>query len=142
MGALRPSQVCSMDFKRAFEVNAKCNNINHVWSHFYKILGVLKYHRCPFDTDISRQINTNTKGIYLRFLEYLCSHKCLCQRYWFMGVYSTLKLPKVYRNDFKPYLHCCMGGLKCLPKIHSNTQWGGVGGGGGGSRVPLSNFGG
>ena len=33
-----------MDLKWTFEANAKCNNINHVWSHFYQILVVLKYH--------------------------------------------------------------------------------------------------
>ena len=31
-----PHTVCvQMDFKRTFQTNAKCNNINHVWSHFY-----------------------------------------------------------------------------------------------------------
>ena len=34
-----------MDFTRTFEANTKCNNKNHVWSHFYNILVVLKYHR-------------------------------------------------------------------------------------------------
>ena len=50
-----------IDFTRTFEGNTKCNNINHVWSHFYKILVVLKYHRRPwaniFDTDICRSMN-------------------------------------------------------------------------------------
>ena len=32
-----------MDFKRTFQTNTKCNNINHVWSHFCKILVLLKY---------------------------------------------------------------------------------------------------
>ena len=60
-----------MDFTRTFEANAKCNNINHVWSHFYKFLVVLKYHRRPwvniFDTDISRCINTYIKVVYLAY---------------------------------------------------------------------------
>ena len=50
-----------MDFTRTFEANAKCNNINYVWSHFYQILVVLKYHgrlsNNSFDNDISRRIN-------------------------------------------------------------------------------------
>ena len=52
-----------MDFKRTFEANAKCNNLN--------FLVVLKYHRCPsvniFDTDISRCLNTYIKVVYLTF---------------------------------------------------------------------------
>ena len=57
-----------MDFTWTFE----CNNINHVWSQYYKFLVVLKYHRRPwvniFDTDISRCINTYIKVVYLAFL--------------------------------------------------------------------------
>ena len=57
-----------MDFTRTFEANAKCNNINHVWSHFYTILVVLKYNRCPcaniFDTDICRSINISKNAKY------------------------------------------------------------------------------
>ena len=47
-----------MDFMQTFQTTTKCNNINHVWSYFYKSLVVLKYHRCLwaniFDTDINR----------------------------------------------------------------------------------------
>ena len=57
-----------MDFTQTFEANAKCNNINHVWSHFYKILVVLKYHRRPwaniFDPDIFRSINIEKNSKY------------------------------------------------------------------------------
>ena len=57
-----------MDFTRTFETTTKCNNINHVWSHFYKILVVLKYHRRLwaniFDTDICRSINIPKKPKY------------------------------------------------------------------------------
>ena len=57
-----------MDFTRTFETTPKCNNINHVWSHFYKILVVLKYHRRPwaniFDTDIFRSINIPKNAKY------------------------------------------------------------------------------
>ena len=42
---LPPPLSVQMDFTRTFEANAKCKNINHVWSQFYKILVVLKYHR-------------------------------------------------------------------------------------------------
>ena len=60
-----------MDFTRTFEANTKCNNMKYVWSHFYQILVVLKYHRCLwnniFDTDIFRCINTHIKGVYLAF---------------------------------------------------------------------------
>ena len=49
---------------------------------------------------------------------YLCSYKCLCQRYWL----------KFYRNDFKHDYYCNIvafgGGLKCPHKIHLNTQCG------------------
>ena len=69
---LSPHPLCvQMDFTRTFQTNTKCNNINHVWSHFYKILVVLKYHRRLwaniFDTDISRCINTYIKVVYLAF---------------------------------------------------------------------------
>ena len=54
-----------MDFMRTFKTTTKCNTINHVWSHFYKILVVWKYHRRLwvniFDTDISRCINIYIK---------------------------------------------------------------------------------
>ena len=60
-----------MDFTRTFEANPKCNNIRYVWSHFYQILVVLKYHRGLwnniFDTGIFRCINTHIKGVYLAF---------------------------------------------------------------------------
>ena len=60
-----------MDFTRTFEANTKCNNMKYVWSHFYQILVVLKYHRrlwnIIFDTDIFRCINTYIKGVYLAF---------------------------------------------------------------------------
>ena len=60
-----------IDFTQTFEANTKCNNINYVWSHFYQILVVMKYHRCLwnniFDTDIFRCINTHIKGVYLSF---------------------------------------------------------------------------
>jgi hypothetical protein len=58
-----------MDFTQTFEANTKCNNINHVWSHFYKILVVLKYRRRPwaniFDTDICRSINIPKNAKYI-----------------------------------------------------------------------------
>ena len=64
-----PLPLCvQMDFTRTFEANSKCNNINYVWSHFYQILVVLKYHRrlCNniFDTDISRIINIPKNAKY------------------------------------------------------------------------------
>ena len=103
------AQCVQMDFTRTFQANTKCNNINHVWSHFYKILVVLKYHRRLwaniFDTDIS-SIPTLEWCIW-HFWGYLCSYKCLCQRYWLKGVYGTSKLPKFYRTDFKHDLYCC-----------------------------------
>ena len=72
--------VCSNGFCWTFQTNTKCNNKNHVWSHFYNILVVLKYHRRLlaniFDTDISRCINTYIKVVYLAFLGYFCSYKC------------------------------------------------------------------
>ena len=67
-----PLSLCvQMDFTRTFETVTKCNNINHVWNHFYKTLVVLKYYRCPwaniFDTDIFRYINTYIKLVYWAF---------------------------------------------------------------------------
>ena len=60
-----------MDFTRTFEANTKCNNMKYVWSHFYQILVVLKYHRRLwnniFDTDIFRCIKTHINGLYLAF---------------------------------------------------------------------------
>ena len=55
-------------FTRTFQTTTKCDNINHVWSHFYKLLVVLKYHRRLwaniFDTDICRSINIPKKAKY------------------------------------------------------------------------------
>ena len=31
-----PSQCVQMEFMRTFQTTTKCNNMNHVWSHFYK----------------------------------------------------------------------------------------------------------
>ena len=68
---LPPPLCVQMNFTRTFQANNKCNNTNHVWSHFYKILVVLKYHRHPwgniFDTDISKCINTYIKVVFLAF---------------------------------------------------------------------------
>ena len=70
-GTNAPPLCVQMDFMRTFQTNAKCNNINHVWSHFCKILVVLKYHWRLwvniFDRDISRCINTYIKLVYLAF---------------------------------------------------------------------------
>ena len=38
---LPPALCVQMDFTQTFQTTTKCNNINHVWSHFYKILVVL-----------------------------------------------------------------------------------------------------
>ena len=38
-----------------FETTTKCNNINHVWSNFYKILVVLK----PFDMEVTRDFKNS-----------------------------------------------------------------------------------
>ena len=47
-------------------IRPKCNNINHVWSHFCKILVVLKYLWANiFDTDICRSINIPKKTKYI-----------------------------------------------------------------------------
>ena len=68
-GVPPPPPLCvQMDFTRTFEANTKCNNINYVWSHFYQILVVLKYHRRLwnniFNTDISRSINIPKNAKY------------------------------------------------------------------------------
>ena len=64
-----------MDFMRTFQGNAKWNNINPVWSQFYKTLVVFKYHRSPwvnlFDKDIFRCINTYIKVVYWAFFRIL-----------------------------------------------------------------------
>ena len=67
------SALCvQMDFTRTFQTNTKCNNINHVCSHFYNFFVILKYHRCLwaniFDTDIYRCINIYIKVVYWAFL--------------------------------------------------------------------------
>ena len=69
LGFYDPPTLCvQMDFTRTFEANNKCNNINYVWSHFYQILVVLKYHRRLWDnifnTDISRSINIPKNAKY------------------------------------------------------------------------------
>ena len=69
---LPPALCVQMDFTRTFEANTKCNNNKYVWSQFYQILVVLKYHRRLwnniFDTDILTCINTHIKGVNLAFL--------------------------------------------------------------------------
>ena len=59
---LRGHCVLQWVFMRTFQTNTKCNNINHVRSHFYKSLVVSKHQghlwANIFDTDISRCINT------------------------------------------------------------------------------------
>ena len=88
-----------MDFTRTFEANTKCNSIKYVWSHFYQLLVVLKYHRRLwnniFDTDIFRCINTHIKGVYLAFfgifmlLEMSVSKILLHRRLWY---FKTTKI--------------------------------------------------
>ena len=74
-------------------------------SFFYRILVVLKYHKRLwvniFDKDISRCINTFIKVVCL-------AYRCLCLRYWLIGINGTSKLPNFYRNDFKHNLKCCI----------------------------------
>ena len=56
-----PVPVISNGFYTDISNQHQVQQYNHVWSHFYKILVVLKWHRCLwaniFDTDISRCIN-------------------------------------------------------------------------------------
>ena len=97
--SIRRTALCvQMDFTRTFEANANCNNINHVWSHVYKILVVLKYHRCTwaniFDTDICRSISIPKAFMHLE-----------------MSVSSNMI-----------YIVALDGGFKCPSKIHLNTQ--------------------
>ena len=47
-GISRKALCVQIDFKRTFQTDTKYNNINHVWSHFDKILVVLKYHGRPW----------------------------------------------------------------------------------------------
>ena len=73
-GKVAPPPLCvQMDFTWTFEANTKCNNMKYVWSHFFQILVVLKYHRRLwnniYDTDIFTYINTHIKGAYLAFFE-------------------------------------------------------------------------
>ena len=74
-----------MDFTRTFEANAKCNNIIHVWSHFYKILVLLKYDICPwaniFDTDIFRRDVKKCHGEE-NPAEYLRDFATVCKKYF------------------------------------------------------------
>ena len=123
-----PPLCVQMDFTRTFEANSKCNNINYVWSHFYQILVVLKYHRrlCNniFDTDIFRCIKTPTLKLYIwHFLGYLCSYKCLCQRYWLIGtvvLQNNQNIIEMTSNVI--YIVAFVGGLKCLCIIHLTTH--------------------
>ena len=63
-----PPLCVQMDFPWTFQTNNMCNDINHVWSHFYEILVVLKHHRRLwnniFDTAISRSINIPKNAKY------------------------------------------------------------------------------
>ena len=101
-----------MDITWTFEANTKWNNMKYVWSHFYQILVVLKYHRCLwsniFDTDIFRCINTHIKGVYLAFfgifmlLEMAVSKILFHRHLWYSNI------PKFDRNDFKHNWYCCI----------------------------------
>ena len=114
--------MCSSGFYADVSTNARCNNINHVWSHFCKLLVILKYHRRLwaniFDTYISRCINTFIKVVFLAaFLAYLCSYKCRYQRYWLQNYQKFTEMTSniIYIVGFGV-------GLKCPPKIHLNPQ--------------------
>ena len=49
----------------------------------------------------------------------VCSYKCLCQRYWLMGLYGSSKLPFVFEMTSNMiYIVVFGGGLKCPRKIH------------------------
>ena len=68
-GLLASPPLCvQMDFTRKFQTNIKFSNINHVWIHFYKLLVVLKYHRCLwvniFNTNVCRSITIPKKAKY------------------------------------------------------------------------------
>ena len=108
-----PPPLCvQMDFTRTFEANTKCNNINYVWSHFYQILVVLKYHRRLwnniFDTDISRSINIPKKAKYaplmwvFMHLKMSVSKILFHRRLWY---FSTTKIWKKWLQTHFILLH-------------------------------------
>ena len=113
-----------MDFTWTFETTTKCNNINHVWSHFYNILVVLKYYRhtwANIDTDISRCIKVvflASLGIFM--LLQMSVSKILAHRHlWYFKTTKILwKMTSImiYVDEFGV-------GLKFPYKIHLNTQW-------------------
>ena len=113
--AALPTLCVQMDFMRTFQTNSKCNNINHVWSHFYKILVVLKYHRRLwaniFDTDISRCINTYIKVVYLAFfgifmlLQMSVSKILAHRRLWY---FKTTKILQKWLQTWFILLHLAL----------------------------------
>ena len=123
-----PTLCVQMDFTRTFQANAKCNNINHVWSQFYKILVVLKYHRRPliniFDTDICRSINIPKKGqIYHFNVGFYASKNVYVKDIGSrasMVLQNYQKLIEITWNMI--YIVALGGGFKYPRKIHLNTQ--------------------
>ena len=122
-----------MDFMRTFQTNTKCNNINHVCSHFYNIFVILKYHRCLwaniFDTDIYRCINTYIKVVYWAFLgifmllQMSVSKILADRRLWY---FKTTKILQKWQNMI--YIVAFGVGLKCPRKrpFQHTVQWGGT----------------
>ena len=114
-----------IDFTWTFQTNTMCNSINHVWSHFYKILVVLKYHRRLwaniFDTDISRCINTYIKVVYLAFfgifmlLQMSVSKILAHRRLWY---FKTTKILQKWLQTWFILLH-----LALVWNVHVKSIW-------------------
>ena len=128
-----------MDFTQTFQANAKCNNINHVWSHFYKILVVLKYHRHPwvniFDTDMCRSINI-PKEASLELIIDLLNEKALLLKMQNQGrgtntpsvpmvLNYVLKttFPFIFFHRYEIQSHCCVAISFIFSLQKSRPKW-------------------
>ena len=126
---LSPQALCfQMDFTRTVEANAKCNNINHVWSHFCKILVVLKYHRRPWanisDRDICRSINIPNIAKYTTINVGIYASRNVCIKHNDSRAFTVLQNYQKFIASTSNMIHIdALGvGFKCPCKIHLNTQ--------------------
>ena len=124
-----------MDFTRTFQTTTKCNNMNHVWSHFYKILVVLKYRRRPwvniFGTDISRCIYTYIKVVYLAYFGIFMLLKLSVSNILAQGClwyFKTTKILKKWLQTWFILLHLALASNFRVKSIwrHSKWGWGGI----------------
>ena len=100
-----------------FEANTKCNNMKYVWSHFYQVLVVLKYHRRLW-------ANIFNKGVYLAFFGILVlllmsvSKILTHKRLWY---FKTTKILRKLLQTWFILLHLLLVWNVCVKSIWTHS---------------------